>query len=345
MSATKPRVSLADFLRQCPEDPRVEWAAGEVIEQVPPLTRHQQVAHFLSILLAFYAELTDGGLVLVAPYLMLLSPEGPAREPDVLLVRKKHASRVLWDRLDGPADLVIDVISEDSVRRDRADKFDEYEQFGVREYWLIDARPGREREDCWVLDEHGKYQATAKSSDGVVASTVLPGFWLRPQWLRADPLPSALATLAEIAGPEGLARALRPMDGGPGKGRGGSGTRRSARCMPIAWQSVDLLPATARRIPRSSDLSDALFRPSGCAGDPAVIGAPVGRGDGAASIPSPFEGQTVRRARCTAAGTPSRSGPAGGAVAPLPRPRWCCTDEGPPPPSATAGRAAKARPR
>lgn len=214
MSTTKTRLSLAEFLEQCPEDRRVEWAEGEVIEHVPPVTRHQQIANFLSILLSHFTELTDSGTLLVAPYLMLLSPEGPAREPDVLFIAKEHATRILRDRLDGPADLVVEVVSEDSVRRDRSDKFDEYQQFGVREYWLIDARPGREREDFWILDEAGKYLAGHLTADGAYHSTVLPGFWLRPHWLHADRLPNALVTFAEIAGPDAVAQALRPK--GPG---------------------------------------------------------------------------------------------------------------------------------
>lgn len=180
-----------------------------MIEHVPPVTRHQQVAHFLSMLCSLFAEVFELGFVLVPPYLMLLSPEGPAREPDVLFVAKAHSARLLRDRLDGPADLVVEVVSEDSVRRDRADKFDEYQQFGVREYWVIDARPGRERSDFWILDAHGRYRPGEIDADGKYRCTVLPGFWLRPDWLLADPLPSTLATFAQIAGQDAVERALR----------------------------------------------------------------------------------------------------------------------------------------
>lgn len=40
--------------------------------------------------------------------------------------------------LDGPADLVVGIVSPDSVGRDRGEKFYEYAQGGVPEYWLID---------------------------------------------------------------------------------------------------------------------------------------------------------------------------------------------------------------
>ena len=223
MSVTKPRVSLPQFIIDCPQGAIAEWVDGEVVEHAPPVTRHQQVAHFLSVLLTLFAELTEAGLVLVAPYLMLLSPDGPAREPDVLCVSRDHAARVLPDRLDGPADLVIEVISDDSARRDRSDKFDEYQKHGVREYWMIDARAGREREDFWVLDGQGRYQPGGRRQDGAFVSTVLPGFWLQPDWLRRHPLPGALATFAEIVGPQALGRVLGAGGPAPSSRNGDSG--------------------------------------------------------------------------------------------------------------------------
>ncbi len=45
----------------------------------------------------------------------------------------------------GMADLVIEVVSDDSVARDRADKFYEYQTAGIQEYWIIDPHPIRKR--------------------------------------------------------------------------------------------------------------------------------------------------------------------------------------------------------
>ena len=49
-----------------------------------------------------------------------------------------HLGRFKENRLEGAADLVVEIISPESVDRDRDRKFYEYEQGGILEYWLID---------------------------------------------------------------------------------------------------------------------------------------------------------------------------------------------------------------
>ena len=69
---------------------------------------------------------------------MKIGPDLPGREPDILFIAREHLDRFRDTYLDGPADLVVEIISRDSRARDRGDKFYEYEQGGVREYWLLD---------------------------------------------------------------------------------------------------------------------------------------------------------------------------------------------------------------
>ena len=72
------------------------------------------------------------GKLLVA-LLLKLGPRGSARQPDILFVSTEHLDRLTSQTLDGPAEPVIGLVSNDSVRRDRFDKLGEYGRPGARE--------------------------------------------------------------------------------------------------------------------------------------------------------------------------------------------------------------------
>jgi len=107
----------------------------------------------------------------------------------------QEITRLLESWLDGPADVVIEITSPDSLLRDRGEKFAEYELGGVREYWLID--PERERVDFYRLDAEGYYERAPVDAEGVYHSEVIPGFWLKVEWLWQEPLPKVLDVLRE----------------------------------------------------------------------------------------------------------------------------------------------------
>ncbi|MBS1251256.1 MAG: hypothetical protein MAG451_00287 [Anaerolineales bacterium] len=202
-------MSYEEFLEWADEDVHAEWVNGEVIVHLPPKNEHQLIIEFLHQLLALFVGLSDRGLVRIAPFEVKLWPDGPAREPDILFLDQEHMDALSSERLAGPPDLIVEVISPDSVRRDRSRKFREYETAGVREYWIIDSRPGYQRADFYRLDEGGRYELFATEDDDVVHSTALPEFWLRPAWLWQAPSPNPLLALAEIVGTESLIETLR----------------------------------------------------------------------------------------------------------------------------------------
>jgi Uma2 family endonuclease len=176
--------------------------------QMPPKQRHQQVVAFLVQLMGLFIQFFQLGRLLPAPFEMRATPDGPAREPDLLFVAHEHLDRLTQERMNGPADLVVEVVSDDSVARDRADKFYEYQAAGVREYWILDPRPGYERADFYVLDERGRYRPVPVDQDGRYSSTVLPGFWFQVDWVLSAEPPSVLNALAQIVGPQKLAQAI-----------------------------------------------------------------------------------------------------------------------------------------
>ncbi len=212
-------MSYEEYLAWEDEGRHGEWVDGEVIVFMVPTILHQLIAGFLYSLLSLYARRFDLGLVLIAPVEMHLRPDGPSREPDVLFIAREHLDRLSLQRLAGPADLVIEIVSDESQYRDRVDKFFEYQEAGVREYWLLDPRPGKRRTDFFRLTPEGQYQAALPDTDGRYHAAVLPGFWLRPAWLWQDPLPDVEGTLATIVSqPPATEPEQRSAEGAAGNG-------------------------------------------------------------------------------------------------------------------------------
>ncbi len=104
----------------------------------PASRRHQEVQKFILGLLDAYVRIHDLRLVLGAPFQMYLEPLKRGRKPDVLFVRKENLGRLRETYLEGPADLVVEVVSGESRLRDYGEVLAEYELGGVGEYWIVD---------------------------------------------------------------------------------------------------------------------------------------------------------------------------------------------------------------
>jgi Uma2 family endonuclease len=197
LASVEPRkMTYEEFLAWADEDTLAEWVNGEVVMYSPASRRHQEIGLFLGQVIGLHVEHSGAGRILLPPFQMKLAQSG--REPDLLFVAQEHLDRLKETYLDGQADLVVEIVSPESVGRDRGEKFYEYEQAGIPEYWLID--PQTKRAEFYQLTVANQYQLVQPDTEGVYRSAVLPGFWLRVEWLWQEPLPSPIRTLAEIVG-------------------------------------------------------------------------------------------------------------------------------------------------
>lgn len=201
-------MSYSEFLRWCDEDTVAEWVDGEVIIPMAATRLHQTLVRFLLALLDAFLAVYRVGEVFDTVFQVRLWPDGPVRQPDLVFVAAEHSERITPQGIEGPPDLIVEVVSDDSVQRDRVDTFDEYEKAGVREYWILDNRPDRRRAWFYRLDERGRFVPILPDAEGVVRSSVLPGFWLREAWLWEE-TPDVLAALVEVIGPERMLAAIR----------------------------------------------------------------------------------------------------------------------------------------
>ena len=192
----KPKMTYEEFLAWADEDTLAEWVDGEVVMSSPASSRHQEIVGFLSTVIGMFVRQRELGVAMLAPFQMKLLDSG--REPDLIFVAARHVDRLRNTYLDGPADLAIEVLSPESVSRDRGEKFYEYARGGVPEYWLID--PLRKWAEFYRLGALGLYEPIFSGREGIFHSEAVPGFWLRVEWLWQEPLPSSLRILGEIAG-------------------------------------------------------------------------------------------------------------------------------------------------
>ena len=186
-------VTYAEFLDWADEDTLAEWVNGEIVMTSPASLQHQSLGLFLGQLLGLYAEQNSLGRVILPPFQMKLPSSG--REPDLLFVASTHLDRLRDTFLDGPADLVVEIISPESIGRDRGEKLYEYEAGGVPEYWLLDAQ--RQWAEFYHL-EAGRYRPAFTGAAGVYRAQAVTGFWLRVEWLWQQPLPRVLDVLREV---------------------------------------------------------------------------------------------------------------------------------------------------
>jgi Uma2 family endonuclease len=183
VSAAKPRPAPAtwknrrwtfdELVAELPESnlPTELWDGELIRSPAPPFLHQQIVAGFLESLDNWVTQHRLGKTG-HAPLDMVLAPHR-ATQPDVVFISNERLG-IIKERIMGAADLVAEVLSPGSRRRDRIDKRDLYEQHGVREYWLIDP----EAKTVEVLHlESGTYQLVGRWHPGERArSRLLKGF-------------------------------------------------------------------------------------------------------------------------------------------------------------------------
>ena len=96
--------------------------------------------------------------------------------------RRTHAQRavalsILRRALEGPADLIAEVVSLGGRTRDRIEKRDLYQQYGVREYWIID--PEARTVEVLSLEAAGYRLAGLARGSDIARSILLDGFTIK----------------------------------------------------------------------------------------------------------------------------------------------------------------------
>ncbi len=163
------------LLQELPSESRHEIRNFNLIDMPAPTIEHQQIVGLIYRLLFQFAFQNQLGEVFVSP-LDVVFDKGNVCEPDVIFVATENKQIVGRKNISGSPDLVVEVVSKGSVVRDYVEKKNDYETFGVKEYWLID--PLNETIIVYSL-ENNKYSIfSAVEEQGIAKSKLLDGFEL-----------------------------------------------------------------------------------------------------------------------------------------------------------------------
>ena len=178
-------MSYEEFLKTRFDHDHYEWVDGEVFEMPAVEDDHADLAGYLFYLLTAWVDEKDGGKVRQNPFQMRLPARPSGRAPDIQVILAKNLRRLKTLYVDGPADVVIEIVSTGSRTTDRRTKFTEYEHGGVREYWIID--PLRRQAEFYVLEKKRFIPAPVDEEQGRFHSRMLPGVWLDADWIWKRP--------------------------------------------------------------------------------------------------------------------------------------------------------------
>ena len=84
-----------------------------------------------------YLQTHNLGCLFYTPTDVLLS-ETTIVQPDLLFIRNERIEIIKKNYIEGPPDLIIEILSPSNEKLDRLTKMKQYALFGVLEYWLID---------------------------------------------------------------------------------------------------------------------------------------------------------------------------------------------------------------
>ncbi|MBI4234037.1 MAG: Uma2 family endonuclease [Chloroflexi bacterium] len=167
------RYTYSDYLL-LPEEKRYELIEGELCMVPSPTTQHQRLVLNLAMILQEFVRRRGLGEVFAAPLDVKLSEEDVV-QPEVLFVRAARRRIVKEQYVDGPPDLVVEVLSPSTASRDRELKLKRYANFGVPEYWIVDPEAGSVEVLRLMADG---YRQVGVFTQGTVETPLLPGLKL-----------------------------------------------------------------------------------------------------------------------------------------------------------------------
>ena len=169
---TTPKLTYQDYANM-DGDERYELHDGELILIPSPNTAHQTTSMKIGYRMFSFVEENDLGQVFSAPYDVLFS-DTQVVQPDILFVSNEREHIRTPANIQGSPDLIVEILSPSSVRRDWSYKRELYASHGVREYWIVD--PVHRIVSVMLLQDGDLKIVGAYTQGDTVTSSTLEGF-------------------------------------------------------------------------------------------------------------------------------------------------------------------------
>ena len=168
------KLTVQDYFDlDAPDGERYELINGVLIMVGSPNFAHQTVVGALGTRMYAFSEGNDLGDVVFSPFDVVLS-DTDVVQPDLLFVSNEREEIITPANVQGAPDLVVEILSPSSSRRDWREKLALYAKYGVKEYWIIDPI---NRVIWLMLLRRGALEIAGQYGEGdTVSSTALAGF-------------------------------------------------------------------------------------------------------------------------------------------------------------------------
>ena len=174
-SSAAVKLTYDDFVLFPDDGKRHELIDGEHYVTPSPNTRHQRIVGSLYLLIANWLEARPIGQIFLAPYDVVFS-EVDVVEPDLLYLSNERAKEVLTPlHARGVPELVIEIASKGTRKRDETVKRRLYEKAGVSEYWIVDPEVDVVRIYRKKSDRFGRPFELSREAGEVLTTPLLPG--------------------------------------------------------------------------------------------------------------------------------------------------------------------------
>ncbi len=169
------RLTYEDYCLYPDDGKRREIINGEMFVASSPDTIHQRAVMRLMVRLGRFVEIHKLGEAFIGPFDVVFS-EFDVVEPDILYISNARSGILTNKNVQGAPDLVVEVLSEGTGKRDRTIKLNLYGKFGVDEYWTID--PNGPSADIYRRGEEGLTMVAGLHANDALSSPMFPGFSL-----------------------------------------------------------------------------------------------------------------------------------------------------------------------